>query len=260
MAVPGKLSMWRTIYIGYQLAVDAVVGLRGATLVAIVLQLLVQIPQSLTPPEQPVLAAGRMVLGALAGAVALSPYAVLMHRRILLGSDDRNYWQAIFAPRTLRFATVAIGVDFLMGIGLGLMVAAGAAPPPGPQAALALAGVAWLIAWLVLFCRVFLSFPAIAVDGASSPVADSTRLTRGSGWLIFWIIVFSGVPLGLVGLGFAQVPTVLFGPPETGLVSRALGQLFEAILGISQVALLVAISSHLYRTRSAWSEAQQRSA
>src|SRR3954470_24907004 len=180
MAVPGKLSMWRTIHTGYALAFEAVVGLRGATLVAIALQLVVQLPQSLTPVEQPGLAAGRMVLGALAGAVALSPFAVLMHRRILLGSTDRDYWRAIFAPRTLGFATLALGVDFLMGIGLALMVAAGATPPTGPQATLALAGVVWLIAWLALFCRIFLAFPAIAVEGSASPVADSARITRGS--------------------------------------------------------------------------------
>ncbi len=247
MANPTRLAVWRTIAVSFPLAWHAFVGLREATLIAIALELLVDLVRATVTPDN--LGAGliRLLLSTLAGVAILSPYAVLVHRRLILNDPDRNYAQALLHPRTIRFAAAAIGLSAVGMPGWLLMMGAALGWSTGAADLATGLGLVWSIAVAVLFLRTLLAFPAIAADDAEAPFAASMRATRGCAWRIFWVCVLASLiwlPASLICDWIAAFDVIGF----VGVVGRAVVSAFG-------FCLLVAIASHLYMTRPAWSQA-----
>lgn len=251
MARRSKPPIWGTIRAGYASAAEQFRALGSATVIAVVLVAILQLIR--VPTQESVLAIVRPVLVSLASAIVLSPYAVLVHRRILLGIDDRSYWTTFSAPRTLAFTSAAIGLGLLSEVGLMALLVG--IRPPEPRVVLILLGMAWIIVALGFFCRAALVFPIIAVDGSTTPWRDSLRLTQGNAWRIFWIIMVSVLPLLLALLVVSNGVYWLLGTPDDSWLAWSTARLGSAIFSTFQYALLVSILSCLYQTRTTWANA-----
>jgi len=179
MAIRSKPPIWRTIRAGYASAAEQFRALGPATVIAVVLVAILQLIR--VPTQEPVLAIVRPVLVSLASAIVLSPYAVLVHRRILLGIDDRSYWTTFSAPRTLAFTSAAIGLGLLSEAGLMALLVG--IRPPDPRVVLILLGMAWITVALGFFCRaglVFRSSPSTDRRLPGGTASGSRRATRGA--------------------------------------------------------------------------------
>jgi hypothetical protein len=249
MAASSRLAIWPTVIASYRLAWEAFIGLREATLIAIGVELAIDLTRLTISRDQMTQGVVRTVLGALAAAGLMSPYAVLLHRRVVLGEPDRNYVHAILQPRTVRFAVAAMALSAVsMPVAL-LMIRSKVAGADADAARVLqdlMLSLLWAIGVTVLLVRAFLAFPAIAIDDSPTPLADSLRATRGSAWRIFGVFIVAGLVLAPAELFFEWLFRASGG---------VIGSAGRAVVATFEFALLVAIASHLYATRADWSAA-----
>jgi hypothetical protein len=188
-------------------------------------------------------------------AAALAPFAVLVHRRIILGVVQDRYWSAAWARRTAFFFGLAVLVDVgrdlasdwpkfadLLGV------------PPGFKEGLWLL---LLVAGILLVLRTILAFPATATDQTENPIEMSLGHTRGRSWAIFGTFALANAPFVVLIIGAA---VALYLEPELvpPLAQLELGPLsiagvFGVLLNVAMLTLNVAIASHLFMHRRAWS-------
>jgi len=173
-------------------------------------------------------------------AIALSPYAILIHRWIILQDESRDYFATALAPRALRF----IGVSLLFV--LAQVIVDGLSALERFSGWFFLLTLITAVTSLVAVIRLSLVFPIIAVDGSKMPFADSFRITRGSAWWIGWTFLLASAPLIFVAIGF------YFAQPRLSGGLAAVPMAAEAVWSAFAYAVTVALASYLYRTRADW--------
>jgi len=177
----------------------------------------------------------------------LAPFAILIHRSIILDDHTGAFWTVSTHRRTASFVAAAL---------LLVLVQEAAAFVNTLQhysGWFMLPGLVGSIASIFFDIRLCLAFPAIATDQSATPIRDSFRYVRGSGLAIFLVFAFIGLcwaPIG-VPLFFADRLTLVAENPGLLLALRAVLQLVATLL----VAVYVAAASQLWRTRSDWSKA-----
>jgi hypothetical protein len=200
----GKPLLLRSARASYRYAGECFVGLLSASLVASVVELLSILARG--EPEDglsPAFLAWNAVI-TLIEAAALSPFAVLIHRRIILRDGNVSYWNAATSRNTHRFILAALAVSMLEGLD-GLVVAIGQP-----------ASLGWSLAWVLLLAvigiatgifglRLLLMFPAIATEGSAAPLRDSLHDTKGSVLRILAILFVALLPISLLDLGFDTI-------------------------------------------------------
>jgi len=186
----------------------------------------------------------------LAVVFFLTPYAIAVHRFIILGEKTTSYRIASTEPKFRRFfgwslvflvLSSATQQSFDVDVVLG-----------GPVLALAVLAFVFAIRAIVLY-------PAVAVDAPGANWRQAIADTRGHAWRILFIILGAILPLVIVALivwllvaGVAMsVLSFIIGDAEMGpgslWVMLLLLYLFVVVGLLLAYTLLVVIASRLYQ-------------
>lgn len=165
----------------------------------------------------------------------LTPYFVAVHRFIILGEVTKHYrlpWRdirfqlffgwafTVFALCQLPWLTYAFPRHWM----------------------LQLIGFAAAIGVCVVFTRLTILFPAIAVDAPGATPRNAFDDTKGHGWYIFFLFLVSFLP-SVLAVGLLAVVTVLMPALLRGVVLLAV----VGVAIIVWVTLAVVVASRLYQ-------------
>lgn len=176
----------------------------------------------------------------------LTPYAIAVHRFIILGEKTTSYRIASTEPRFRRFfgwSLVFLVLSSATQQSFDLDVVLG-----GPVLALAVLAFAFAIRAIVLY-------PAVAVDAPGASWRQAIADTRGHAWRILFIILGAILPLVIVALivwvGVAMPILFFIGDapmgPRSLMAILLLLYLFVVVTLLFAYTLLVVIASRLYQ-------------
>jgi hypothetical protein len=247
-------SIWSAATRAWADAFHAISRMRGlALVVCLILFLFAMIQWSIATGfvDQPygsssyVSAVLTQVVLAAFQAVVLAPFAIAVHRFILLDEVTPRYRLDPGDQRFLRFAFNAVQLALLSRVpGLIGAFIAQRSPILGGLVALVLH-----IVVAVIMIRVVILFPAVAVDAARPTWRHASQDTSGHSWRVFFVLLVTGLP-------FALLAAILVGPflvdavDRDGLhfgVSSILAALAGSVLATIVTAVLVTVASRLYR-------------
>jgi hypothetical protein len=240
--------VWRSVKAGYLLAFQCIGALPGATAWAIACSFLADAAsrhfargEHGSPLWAPVLC--DVLLG-----VAVSPYAILIHRRIIVGDMARSVLAAATWPRTWRFAIAAAVLCVVGDVGTTMLLLPHYLEDPseGHRVGWMILALIALIVALWALVRTFLVFPAIAID---APVRDSIRDTRGFGLTILGIWIVTIVPMILISVVLYQILGLNI-LDDFGFLS----DVASAAVTTFAFAVAVASASYLFATRDEWAD------
>ncbi len=185
------------------------------------------------------------LLRMLAETAVFAPLAVMIHRFIILGERSESRWTTLTHARTVRF----LGALFL----LNLVGSLWSLIPwyADWSTEILIAFYAFWIGSAVLWTRLCLAFPIIATDDTTPPFQGSFRWTRGSSWAIFFVFfVIGAVNVALSMLSFFKLRDLpIFETTAGALAFTAAWASVDTLFFV----VYVAMASHLWRTREAWS-------
>jgi hypothetical protein len=184
------------------------------------------------------------VLGMLASTAVLTPFAIMIHRWIVLGERENSYWATLIHARTVRF----LGALLLLTLVRFLPeILAGWLQRPVGERALYLP--VSLTVSALLWTRLCLGFPIIATENdATLPFRESFYVTSGSSLRILFVFIVIGA-VELV-LSMLTLRSFTF---ETVRASLWFDVAWKAV-DTFFFAIYVAVASHLWRTRGDWSD------
>jgi hypothetical protein len=167
-----------------------------------------------------------------------APLAIAVHRYVLLGKVTRTYALDLGSARFKNFVFYGVLLQApttLTSLLEGLISSATI--------------FALNMAFLYLFVRLVVLFPAIAIDGPGAHPITALQNTRGHGIrALCTFLVAISAPILLIFL--FVVPYVLLMQPAKGWENSALFRITLAPFGVLGLAVFAALASHLYR---AWS-------
>jgi hypothetical protein len=177
-------------------------------------------------------------ISAIASNFLLTPFFIAVHRFVVLGEMTRGY---AIEPRSDRFLmffgwlTVVLVASKLITLPL---VWFGPRNPLGPG----LAAVA-AIAACVMFVRMSILFPAIAVDAPGATWRNAVADTKGHGWYIFFLFIVPFIPIAAAVAVAAGIGFRVFG----AFGGRILLFVLVSAAVIALVTMAVVIASRLYQ-------------
>jgi hypothetical protein len=189
-------------------------------------------------------------------AFLMTPYAIAVHRFIILGEKTMSYRIAPAEPRFQSFFGWSLALSVLYNAPAAFEVL------PGPTILKGILEVALGIAAIVIGIRAILLFPAVAVDAPGANWRQAMADTKGYAWRIFLIIVLATLPFVIVAVIVGGVAAMLarmlsgrFEPTIAGDALMALKDLQAgyfhaahfAIIGLFVYTLAVVIASRLYQ-------------
>ena len=243
-----RQSMWTYVKASYQLATSCFFALRAATALVILAELAIAIvADPLRGTDSSAEEMTSFVVD-LVDTIVLSPYAILIHRRIILHDMASSYLAAARNARVVRF----VGATLLFVFANALLTRALALAESSQW--FALIAMICAIAYAIFFLRIFLAFPAIATDGSSAPFSDSFRDSKGSSWWLCFLFILAGIPIATFAIGLAYY----LGEPSKYNGLWWLAEFGTAVLEVFSYAWLVALASYLYATRSEWTSTHHR--
>lgn len=188
-----------------------------------------------------------VLVNAFLRAIVLAPFAILIHRSIILHEHSETYWAIGTHRRVGPFIAVTVLLVFVEEVA-GFVSAL-----DRYSRWFIVPGLACSIASIIFGIRLCLAFPAIATDQSQTPVRDSFRYVRGSALAIFFVSFF-------IGLCWMPVGIPLFFADRLSLFAKNDGLLLalrsvQQVLSTFVVAVYVAMASQLWRTRQDWSAA-----
>jgi hypothetical protein len=182
----------------------------------------------------------------------LTPYAISVHRFIILGEKTTSYRIAPTEPRFRRFFSWSL-ILLVLGSAPGVIYAA-------------VADIVLIVPVFILYVLVFVFairaivlFPAVAVDAPDANWRQAIADNRGQAWRIFFIILGAMLPLVIVVLIVniivqavaASILVLIIGDAEMGpralMVMLILLYLLVVVGSLFAYTLLVAIASRLYQ-------------
>jgi hypothetical protein len=175
-------------------------------------------------------------------AFLMTPYAIAVHRFIILGEKTMNYRIAPAEPRFRRFFGWSLALSVLAYAPSEFLI-----PLPGPPTVpLAILGVGLYIAAIAVGIRAIILFPALAVDAPGANWRQAMADTRGHAWEIFGIIVGATLPfviVAAVALGILRATIA----GDAVIAFKDFNAAFQAIVGLFTYTIAVVIASRLYQ-------------
>jgi hypothetical protein len=185
----------------------------------------------------------RSLLRMLARTAVLTPFAIMIHRWIVLGGRENSYWVTLTHARTVRF----LGALFLLTLVkyLPSLVGEWLHRPVGEQMLYIFLP---LMAFAMLWTRLCLGFPIIATDDdATLPFRESFYVTSGSSWRIFLVFFI----IGAIDLTLSMLAEHMLDPTARATLWIGAGWTVKDTIIF---AIYVAVASYLWRTRGDWSD------
>jgi len=188
-----------------------------------------------------------LVLSAIK-AVLLAPFAIAVHRFVLLGEVTRHYRLDPADERFLRFAFYGVLLAVLSVL---------------PHLVGAIFALVWRgfggfasfvlhIVVAVIAVRVAILFPAVAVDATDPTWRHAIDDTKGHSWHVFFVLLVAG--LGLVPLALVLIAPFVASAIDHDGAPTGFAQIMIAIgtglLMLVATTVLVAAASRLYRALS----------
>jgi hypothetical protein len=182
-------------------------------------------------------------------AVLLAPFAIAVHRFVLLGEVTARYRIDPADQRFLRFAfygvllAVLTMLPHLLGAVFALMW----------RSFGGFVSFVLHIVVAVIGVRVAILFPAVAVDATDPTWQHAIDDTKGHSWRVFFVLL-------VTALGLVPFAALLIGPFAAAAVDQdgfhfgiaaILTAIGSAIVTLIATAVLVAAASRLYRALSA---------
>ena len=243
------IPIWRTVVAAYRLGIGALFRDGAlfryfiyASLISLVVLSLnfYQVASrlaSMAEPQTPGMVLQSIAVGMLlyvAYAAAVCPYAVAVHRKILLGETPRDYYAAAVMRRTqLRFllATIAVYAVFFVAPfvnNLSVYLIYGLNPFDAPAISrayttrptiAAVVGILSLLSYVgaaLISARLAFAFPSIAIETPNASLRRSLAETRGSTWRLFFIFLLTfALPFTIFIILYAAASVVfLINHPE----------------------------------------------
>jgi len=177
----------------------------------------------------------------IAQSFLLTPWAIVIHRYVLLGEVAQRYPFYPTHPRFLRFFGYTVAVMVMTAIP---RLTFGPWPNLDRVSAvvLGIVGFTLMIVVLIVSVRIVIVFPSIAVDAAGADWRNAMRDSKGNFWRIFCIILLTVIPAGAVNFAVHwAVGKLLSGWPA--IVVEAL---VTAAVSVAAIAALAAIASRLF--------------
>jgi hypothetical protein len=184
-------------------------------------------------------------------AFLMTPYAIAVHRFIILGEKTTTYRIAPSEPRFRRFFAWSLALSMLANAGAAISLML-----PGYTVLNAILESVFGIAAIVVGIRAIVLFPAVAVDAPGANWRQAMADTDGHAWQIFFIIVavalslFVVAGLAWVAIRFSILDESVIAPkdPMGRFWTPSLWQMaFWAIVGLFMYTLAVVIASRLYQ-------------
>ena len=175
-------------------------------------------------------------------AFLMTPYAIAVHRFIILGEQTMSYRITPAEPRFRRFFGWSLALSVLWDAPAALSVMLPAlkdflSVDPPFVLFVVLVGIVTVVA-----IRAIVLFPALAIDAPGANWRRAMADTRGHAWHIFFIIVGANLPLVIV----AALPVLL--RVNLGVtIGSDVYAAFGAILRLFIYTLAVVIASRLYQ-------------
>jgi len=184
-----------------------------------------------------------LVLSAIK-AVLLAPFAIAVHRFVLLDEVTPRYRLDPANERFLRFAFY------------GVLLAALTVLPHLVGAVFALvwrgfggfASFVLHIVVAVIAVRVVILFPAVAVDAADPTWRHAIDDTKGHSWHVFFVLLVAS--LGLVPLGVVLIAPFVSAAIDQAWFAEIMIAIGTGLLMLVATTVLVAAASRLYRALS----------
>jgi len=168
-------------------------------------------------------------------AFLMTPYAIAVHRFVILGEVTMSYRLAPAEPRFRRFFGWSLAFLVLSNASWALTL--------HEQTTLEnILGVALYLALMVVGLRLMVLFPAIAVDAPGANWRQAIADTDGHAWHIFLIIMATMLPFLIV----AVAGKVILQGSIPGDAVIAFGA-FDAVVGLVGWTLGVVIASRTYQ-------------
>lgn len=239
-----SLPVWATVGRAYRVAFRERVTLLRIGLVWLLLMLAASVATSfvVVATEAPRAFGAAVVLAVL--ALAMAATAVPWQRAILLGLPPAGWVSLSLDGRVWRYFAVGTGLMMIVYAALYVAQLALAAAGTGGRMVGLAAAVILILGATLLYIRLVLVFPAIAVDDAAMSFARSWRLT-GRNTLRLWlgiVICLAPMIVGLHVLGFAVASLAAMDAP---VLKLALGAMMIA-LALLEAGILGAFLSFAY--------------
>ena len=192
--------------------------------------------------------AAQSVLGVLQ-AVCMTPFAIAVHRFVLLGEVASGYRLNFRDLRFRRFASNAAQLALLYQAPnlLGTIILH-QAPLLGALLVLVLR-----IVVVIISIRVIILFPAVAVDAARPSWQNAVADVRGHSWRVFVTVFVTSLPLALLAIVLI-IPLVASAFAHGGKfqgISTLPIAIAGSILVLLTTTILLALASRLYRALGA---------
>jgi hypothetical protein len=177
---------------------------------------------------------GRDIVGVLHYAL-LTPFFIAVHRFVILGEVTHGYRLRWDDRRFLLF----FGWAFTMFAISRVLLLSHALPRHWMFQFIAFV---LAVAVCVMFTRITILFPAIAVDAPGATPRNAFEDTKGHGWYIFFLYLVPFIPSGLLVILLAGL-MVLLQP----VVGRILVVPLIGLTGVLWLTMAVVIASRLYQ-------------
>jgi hypothetical protein len=243
-----EIPIWQTVKTAYRLGFESVLAF-PSTAIAVTAALFAintySIPEAVAGVAVPYWI--EIAVYHFVRVVVLAPFAILIHRSIVLGDHAATYWTTVFRSRAIRFIAALLLLDIVEFL------------PSAAQMLTRYSGwfmllnIVCLIASTIFAVRVCLAFPAIATDASVEPFRASFMHTRGSAWTIYLMFILAGLiwlPFELA-MRFIGSFHVFSENTEFWFAHQAISQAMSTFI----FAVFVSAASHLWKTRADWSAA-----
>jgi hypothetical protein len=178
--------------------------------------------------------------------IALAPYGVSIHRQVLLSEKPTGgYFRAIIEMRSLKFA-IAGFVFFFITIHVPSILFSAGVIFRGLLGYFILLGFVWMFIAGVIFARVCIYLPAIAVDSQNQNLSAAWNITRGSTWRIWFGLLTISIPFTVLDKILGKISPSL----SENFVMLSLYDGFAAFILCVQFLVSVRFVSLVYEERT----------
>lgn len=248
MATGSFPKIFETAVTGWRVVLAAFLEMPGVLGWAAVLVLAVNLLSlAVLPDASEAASIGRDLLYlalAVAQAIVLTPFAIAVHRYVLLGETTARYDLNPSSPRFMRFLIFSIMLQLIMSVPSVLSSAIGYLKGGAAMIGIVMPLVA-LVVSVVISLRVLILFPAVAVDAPAAEWRNALADSKGHSWAILAVVVVTALPLFLILTLFYY--TLMEPPSGITATGQAIAAVVQSITSIVSLGAFAAVASLLYR-------------